>query len=107
MVKRDLIPLLAFILFTLYFSPELLARTTLALTAGAMPLLKAPVFLVLGTRVSQARVNLIQSDSRTGRHVCQKNRRHNPDQSHNVITPVKGHALAAKTGGTTLTKATI
>jgi len=47
-------------------SPELPARTTLALTAGAMPLLKAPAFFVLGTRVSQARVNLIKSDSRTG-----------------------------------------
>ena len=54
---------------------------------------QSPVFIVLGTRVSQARVNLIESDSRTAGIAC-KNRRHNPDQSHNVITLVKGHALA-------------
>jgi hypothetical protein len=68
---------------------------TLALTAGAMHSLNAPAPFVLGTRVSQARVNLIQSDSRT-----LKSRRHTPDQNHNVLAPVKafglvkGHALA-------------
>jgi len=37
-----------------------------ALTAGAMTAKQSPASFVLGTRVSQARVNLISSDSRTG-----------------------------------------